>query len=186
MCPVIFSIAKSMSRSQPSTTNSKRLLMALLRSVAFQLLILFFCLEVVVYRMSTTLINGNAFTASATNWITCLVTNWSDFATCGDRPPNAPNYNVWMFTLTASSAQGLFTVVVYGLQRQFLDQWIKLFKSWIYGESASVLSATSNDGASQRYTRQKSQNSSPEPQQVELIASNAEPTPEFTSIATSN
>lgn len=143
LCPVLKTIVTTMRRAQASTQNTARLFTALCRTVAFQLLILFFIVEVVSYRVSIT-VNLDTYNLAAFNWVTCLATNWGDFDLCGERPSGAAPFGTWMFTLLATSAQGFFTTIVYASQTNNFMLWINLFKSWRKGSTGGSMHSTSS------------------------------------------
>jgi hypothetical protein len=72
--------------------------------------------------------NESAYTAGATEWVTCVLTNPAGEAACGAHPAERINGAWWIGLHAVIAGQGLWAFLVHGTQAQNYALWARLLR----------------------------------------------------------
>jgi hypothetical protein len=96
-----------------------------IRPFLFILIFIFIFTFIVAYRANTSA-HKKDYTASATEYVTCLISTLGDLTECGEKPRSTPNIGLWFLLLLAVSGQGLFNSIIFGSQWVNVQLWYGL------------------------------------------------------------
>ena len=156
-CFCMLSIIYKMIMSARATGSTKRAgwWKTQIRPFLFILIFIFIFTFIVAYRANTSAHKAD-YTASATEYVTCIISTLGDTDYCGEKPKSTPNLGLWFLLLLAVSGQGLFNSIIFGSQWVNVQLWYGLLtgKGTDYrGDNAN----TQTDGSQLSKTQESTQ-----------------------------